>query len=156
MICFEVSLNGQRLATGGIPGFAVLSTVVSWVRSRHRPEPYRSSGVLDFHLGGLDANPRRHADHRHLEWVRRDVALGDVVQVRVLEAESADPPLTRQSFSEVKSARRSNRYYLKEHLKRRKEIDAVIVRLRRHVRKEEQEKQKRKGPKSKTRRRAPA
>jgi hypothetical protein len=150
MICFQVSLNGQRLTTAGIPGFAVLSTTLTWVRSRHRPEPYRTSGVLNFRVGGLDANSRKRADGKHVEWVGRDIAVGDVVEVRILESESSDPP-SPVEWPEAGSARRSNRYYLKEHLKRRKEIDAVIVRLKRHVRKEELEKAKRKGAKSKPR-----
>jgi hypothetical protein len=154
MICFEVSLNGQRLTTAGIPGFAVLSTVITWVRSRQRPEPYRTSGVLDFSVGGLDSNPRKHADRKHLAWVGRHLAVGDVVEVGIRESESPDQPLSRESHSEAGSARRSNRYYLKEHLKRRREIDAVIVRLKRYVRKEEMEKAKRKAAESKIRRRS--
>lgn len=156
MICFEVSLNGQRLTTAGIPGHAVLSTVITWVRSRHHKEPYRSNGHLDFRVGGLDANSRKREDGKHLEWVQRDLAVGDVVEVRILEAESADPPLASEKASEAGSARRSDRYYLKEHLKRRKEFDAVIVRLKRLVRKEDQARAKRKATKSKVRRRPPA
>ena len=61
-----------------------------------------------------------------------------------------------EGSSEIGSARRTNRWYLREHLKRRKEIDAAIVRLKRYVREEEMEKAKRKRAKNKTRRRVPA
>ncbi len=145
MICFEVSLNGRRLTTAGIPGFAVLNTILNWVNRRPRPGRAGSS-ELCLSVGGLDSNGPDYAGYgTFLDWVRRPLKSGDLVKVRVLERESADPPTARRSDSKAELERDrkdSNRYYLKEHLKRRKEIDTAIARLKRAVREDEKPKTK--------------
>jgi hypothetical protein len=66
MICFEVSVNGEKLATARIAGYAVLTAIVTWVRRRGE-----AAGRTDVALGGMDANEE---PGHHLGWPREEVA----------------------------------------------------------------------------------
>src|SRR5262245_25033312 len=90
MICFEVEINGQKVATAGIPGLAVLSVITSWVCSPGQ-EPGAMIEDLDVSIAGLDSNSEDE-EGTHMRWGRRELAPGDTVTVRVLDQETADPP----------------------------------------------------------------
>jgi hypothetical protein len=57
MICFDVAVNGEHLATAGLPGFNVLTTHICWVQ-----RPGEKSGQVDVSVSGLDAN-HEEGDH---------------------------------------------------------------------------------------------
>jgi len=81
MICFEVHRNGARLCLAGLGEGGGL----------HEPEP----GVQDF-----------------VDWVKlRDLAVGDEITIRIVEADEADPPADtrRTTDEEVEAAER--KYY---------------------------------------------
>ena len=65
MICFELQLNGRPLTTAGIPGFAVLTSSVTWVQRKPRHSSALDAKELTLHLGGLDSNSEE-ADGVHL------------------------------------------------------------------------------------------
>ena len=71
MISFELSRNGKRLAMAGVPGFAVVSAIFTWVRRQSRFNPKKRDEELSFDLGAR---------------------IGDVFVLRVLDVESADEP----------------------------------------------------------------
>jgi hypothetical protein len=58
MLCFEVSLNGERLCTAGVGEYGVLSTILTWVWSRTEevgsPEREERKRKPDLHVGGLE------------------------------------------------------------------------------------------------------
>jgi|SRR5215831_15819923 len=89
MVCLELELNGQKLARGGLPGFAVVTSIVTWVRSCREPE-----GKLTLSLTGLDSNSE---PGEHVGWAGEMLKTGDVVTIRVLESDEADPPLSRSA-----------------------------------------------------------
>jgi hypothetical protein len=84
MVCFEVETNGVRFARGGLPGTAVLAAHVTWVLRRGEKPP----GEMFLTLGGLDTSTE---PAEHVGWGRQDLKVGDVVTLRVVEADTADP-----------------------------------------------------------------
>src|ERR1039458_9053336 len=100
MIALEVTLNGKRICVAGAEDLAVLTTSVSAVgRLGKKTVPARSDktgGEIHYSVGGLTARPDPERDV-HLRW--KSVAplrVGDVIQVRILETDKADPARSRQ------------------------------------------------------------
>ena len=84
MLCIELSRNGKRLATAGLPGEGVVSLIFTRVLTeRLGPEEVRT-----VRLGGLDTE--------HVDWFGDDVAVGDEFIVRFVERDQADPPASRR------------------------------------------------------------
>jgi hypothetical protein len=91
---FEVFHNGRRLARAGIPGFAVLTAALTWVRRSPDRRHHAAKGVepheLYLHVGGLDSNdPER---ERHVRWAVPLIRVGDRVEVRIGDDSRVDPP----------------------------------------------------------------
>ncbi len=91
-IRFELCVNGETLATGGVGAFGVLTAIVSWARRNPdaMPEHVRDDPEVDredwlsehlvVDLGGLDS-----VRDESVNWVRnRSLIVGDEVVIRVL------------------------------------------------------------------------
>ena len=107
MLCFDVRLNGQRIALAGVGEDGVLNAIVGWVCQERRPadEPC----TLELSVGGLD-------HEAHLHWVEdHPLKVGDRVEVVIVEAEQPDAP-QREQRDDKKLAEVSERRYF-EHLK---------------------------------------
>ena len=96
MYALEIAINGHKTVTGGASDLCVLSAGISLL-GKLGPEaaPRRSDGTVDFTLrvGGLTARANGAADE-HLDWLRTDLQTGDVVTIRILETEQADPVIS--------------------------------------------------------------
>ncbi len=92
MICFEVTLNGKRLATAGLPGKGVMTTMVELAE----PSAPGAPRWLVLRVGGFDtSDPVK--DGEHVSWVEKQpLSVGDTVTVRVLARDQSDPPVTRK------------------------------------------------------------
>ena len=97
MIALEVSKNGRRVCVAGAADLGVLTAHVGAV-GRLGPETVRSrpdEGPPDLHynVGGLTDRGAA-AEDVHLRWKSiSPVKVGDVITVRVLETDRADPPV---------------------------------------------------------------
>jgi hypothetical protein len=109
----------------GISGYASLT----WVNRRPGLKKAVPASEVYFQLGGLDSN----GEGVHLDWVSRYLAPGDVLQLKILEADVPDEPREK---SAVELRAETNRQHLKEFTKRRKEADVAIARLERLMSKE--------------------
>lgn len=96
MLAFRVALNGKTLATAGIAGPHVLSTIVTSVVRGPRA-PGTSSGDrplahdLDLTLGALDSTAQE-----HVSWINSALQVGDQVVIEVIDVERVDAPLRRR------------------------------------------------------------
>ena len=88
MKSFVVSVNGRRICTAGIGPNGVLSAILSWVGGGSRRA---AEGRLTFHVAGLDSRTDEHAD-----WAVPEVAVGDEITIRIVEAENVDPEARRR------------------------------------------------------------
>jgi hypothetical protein len=128
MICFRLSLNGEYCTTAGIPGHAVLSSHLTWVRRdtgpRRRGLPDES---LDLSLGGLDSNVVGD-DPVSVSWYQGPLHVGDRVLFEVLDLEQADPPLQGHRRPPPSDAEklRSAKHYLRVYKQQRRALDTRI------------------------------
>jgi hypothetical protein len=93
MIVFKVMLNGKALPTAGIPGRAVLTAVVTWVRRlKSPPAGTETEEKLEFHVGWLDSNGEDWENGCSLSWFNGRLKVGDRLTLEIVEQETADPP----------------------------------------------------------------
>ena len=72
---FEVTLNGQKIATAQIESdFGVLTTIVTWVRREDNSES------LNVSISGLDS-----VAEKKIKWAAQDLKIGDKLLVSVIE-----------------------------------------------------------------------
>lgn len=122
MLCIELSRNGQRLATAGLPGKGVLSVIFNRVLS----DPNGPVEKRHFSLGGLDVSTEPNTS---LHWVGGEVEVGDEFVVRYFDAELADTPRhaepsTRPTEAELRRFRQRQLRNLEAEIKRvRKLLD---------------------------------
>jgi len=99
MIALEVRLNGKRVCIAGAEDLSVLNTVVSAAgRLGKKTVPARPDETADifYSVGGLTSRPDPGTDV-HVNW--RSVAplrIGDTIEVRILETDSADRANSRR------------------------------------------------------------
>src|SRR5262245_44406750 len=92
MIAFEVYINGKKRCTAGIAVPCVLTAALSWVLRNPAVRGLRSKGML-FGVGGLI----RRSDP-HLDWSQADLAPGEEVTARIVEATRVDKPKRRRRW----------------------------------------------------------
>ncbi|WP_338869323.1 hypothetical protein [Myxococcus stipitatus] len=90
MLCFRVSLNGRYLTTAGVPGFGVVSTILTWVRRPH--DESNANPELTLNVGGSAGGDFR----EFLTWYDAAVRAGDVLTVELREDVVADAPKERR------------------------------------------------------------
>src|SRR5262245_29468073 len=89
MLALEVHINGKRRCLAGIEGDGLVSAILSWVgRVEDRPERGLPKEELSFRVVGLDSMRREHMD-----WLRRELAVGDEVRIRIVDVPRVDPPI---------------------------------------------------------------
>lgn len=137
MIVFEVQLNGKRVVRAGLPGYAVLNTIVGWVNRRPRPGLVPEGGELSLRVGGLESNGQSWEDGTHAHWNVPEVSVGDSIRIRIIESENADPPATTHrtaSKAELDADRkRSAKHYLALYRQQRRQLDRQIHHLEREL-----------------------
>lgn len=100
MIALEVRLNGKRICIAGAEDLAVLHTNVTaagTLGAKTVPaRPDDTENDLFYSVSGLTrrSDPKKDV---HLNWKSiAPLKIGDVIQVKVLEAKKADPPKSRK------------------------------------------------------------
>ena len=93
MKCFEVTINGQKVCTAGIGDYGVLNSVLSFIGSKESSDQTPSesleltiSGVATSTVGATDA----------VEWLQRDLVVGDEILIRIIEASECDQPASKE------------------------------------------------------------
>jgi hypothetical protein len=129
MLCIELSRNGKRLATGGLPGKGVLSVIFDRVFAEvHGPRE-----LLHFSFGGLDTSAQPNAS---LTWAYGGVLVGDEFTVRFVEATASDephdraPPMPRSTTDERRARLKHLRIIEREAKLLRKELGLAAPRER--------------------------
>lgn len=89
MRALEYLLNGHRVcvAAPGDDGLVMSSVLMTGTLG------HPSKGEVLFRVGGV-------RDDHHLEWVRRHLALGDTVEIRVVDVLQSDPPASIEPFTD--------------------------------------------------------
>jgi hypothetical protein len=103
MIAFEVRINGKKICVAGARDLSVLDAAVAAVGTLGpRTKPSRPDGAtneLYLHVGGLTRRADKSRDV-HLKWTNlfRELSVGDVVAIKVVEVAKADRPRSRTPY----------------------------------------------------------
>jgi hypothetical protein len=105
MIVLEVRVNGDLLATAGQNDLCVLNTIVDAVGvlgSESIGTKVEKEGfALSLNVGGLSARTDDGTGN-HLRWISHGaIQVGDEICIRILEAETADPPAAEKTSCEI-------------------------------------------------------
>jgi hypothetical protein len=94
MHALEFLLNGKRVcvAAPGDDGLVMSSIVLTGAVDTP------GSHVVRFRIGGV-------RDDQHLEWLHRSLSLGDVVEIRVIDAVQSDPPASIEPVTDAQRER---------------------------------------------------
>lgn len=88
MLALEIHINGKKHCTAGHTGPGAVTALLCCV-SRLREQDGLPEEQITLHISGLDSHRRE-----HVSWLdRSDLAVGDEVVLRVIEASSCDAPL---------------------------------------------------------------
>jgi hypothetical protein len=120
MIAFRIKLNGQKVATAGLPGYHVVSAIATSVLRRadvvgRSPSRRPKRPELRFELGGLWTSPE--GAREHVSWTRfRTLRPGDKISLEIIETDSADEPIhrTRDEAVSIETAERAQLRHLKK------------------------------------------
>jgi hypothetical protein len=96
MIAFEIHLNDQKLCRAGVGDRRVLSAIVTWAAATMATGTRNESLFLN--IGGL-INP----EGEHVSWInQKPLAVGDKIQVNIIEADSVDEHQRRDPADDAK------------------------------------------------------
>ncbi|MET0691366.1 MAG: hypothetical protein ABWZ38_10070 [Candidatus Binatia bacterium] len=109
MIAFEVFLNGNKVCRAGVGDLGVLTTVLSWVRREGRNTETKEPGNIEEELT-LNVSGLLSSKKEHVRWSESKVTIGDEIRVRVVSAESVDPPDDRSTEDPAEDKGRQERY----------------------------------------------
>jgi hypothetical protein len=96
MIAFEIYLNDQKMCRAGVGDSGVLSAMVTWAATTMSTGTRNEDLFLS--LGGL-INP----GGKHVSWInQKGLAVGDRIQVKIVEADSVDEHERRDPADDVR------------------------------------------------------
>jgi phage gp37-like protein len=81
---FQVQLNDETPIRAGDDGISVLTAMVTYVASRQE---------IELRIGGLFA--RQSSGQEHVEWLQRELRVGDRIVLTVTDSRDVDPPAHR-------------------------------------------------------------
>ena len=93
MKCFEVTINGRKVCTAGIGDYGVLNTVLSFVGGKESSDQTPSES-LELRVGGVATSTVGATEA--VEWLQRDLAVGDEIVIRIIEASECDQPESKE------------------------------------------------------------
>ena len=120
MIAFEISIDGRKQCTAGVPDAGVASVMVNWVGRASRdptsgqPIPGGFEEELTLDVGGLSHD--LDGASVHARWLRQPLQLGQQITIAIVERDVADPPRTSDREDPAWVEQRKREYY--ERLKR--------------------------------------
>jgi len=97
MICFEVTINGEKICTAGVGDAGVLSSLLTFAKKRASADKQGdgSRSNITLRVGGMaDIDDET---NEHLEWFVRQVNVGDEIFIRIIERAESDPPPSKET-----------------------------------------------------------
>ena len=101
MKCFEVTINGQKVCTAGIGDDGVLTSILSLVAkpqtaSELTPESGHETPSESLHLRVSGLASSTVGVDEAVEWLHRDLEVGDEIVIRIIEAPDCDDPTSKE------------------------------------------------------------
>ena len=92
MIGFEVQIDGQIVVTAGVQDWAILALHIDACRLEDDSDSKKAQ--TEFHVGGLTL-PDVEGIRYHFRWGEKELDIGSIVTIRVVETASPDAPTKR-------------------------------------------------------------
>ena len=90
MLAFEITINGEPLVVAGAEDWALLHADIM----AHRAGEGQEKDKYEINVGGLPQQNDK-GTLEHIRWGHTKLRLGDQVTIRLIETDTADPPLRR-------------------------------------------------------------
>jgi hypothetical protein len=90
MIALEIVVNGEAVVIAGVEDWGLLSAHIT---ARRASENYEYD-KYEMTVGGL-AQQNEEGKHEHFRWGRKELRLGDRIAIKLIETNSAEPPIRR-------------------------------------------------------------
>jgi hypothetical protein len=103
---FQVQLNDETAIQAGDDAISVLTAMVTYVASRRE---------IELRVGGLFA--RQSSGNEHVDWLQRELRVGDRIVLTVTDSSELDPPAHRTQEDPELAEQMARKYY--EQLKAR-------------------------------------
>jgi hypothetical protein len=103
---FQVQLNDETPIRAGDDAISVLTAMVTYVASRQE---------IELRVGGLFA--RQSSGNEHVDWLQRELRVGDRIVLTVTDSRDVDPPVHRTQEDPRLAEQMERKYY--EQLKAR-------------------------------------
>ena len=91
MIAYKIYVNGKHVVTAGQEDWSVLAMHISATRQKEEPS---STGYVRYSVGGL-SQQNSEGYCQHFRWPEIDLAVGDKVEVEIIESEDVTEPRKR-------------------------------------------------------------
>jgi hypothetical protein len=92
MIGFEVEIDGDMVVTAGVEDWSILALHVDAHRLDYGSTSEKAQ--MEFCVGGLTVTNQEGVRY-HFRWPEKELNIGSVIRVRVIETTSADAPTKR-------------------------------------------------------------
>jgi hypothetical protein len=100
MICFQVEINGQKVATAGVGENGSLGAHLTWLGSHPTDPAQRGREQMTFTVSGF-IQSKGETDWSTCKWIDRPMKVGDEITIRVVEQLHADPPATQGKIEKL-------------------------------------------------------
>ena len=104
MTAIEIHVNGKKQCVAGIACDGVVSAILSWIgRGDEHPKLPRED--ISLRVSGLDSKR-----DEHMDWITRDMKVGDEIVLRVVDVQKSDAPKKKSRTPASETRRRQKAY----------------------------------------------
>jgi hypothetical protein len=103
MLAFAIYINGRKSCTIGLNEPGVVTTNLTWVRGQK--ESKQEADDLFAMASGLVSRTGT-----HLTWIQRQIKIGDVIEIKIIEAEDISKPKFKRRETAATRTKRTKSY----------------------------------------------
>lgn len=100
MICFQVEVNGQTVATAGVGGSGSLGAHLTWMKPNPADPNQKGKEQVSLGVSGF-TQPPGESEWVTCKWLDRPMKPGDVIVLRIVDQDQADPPIAKDRIDKL-------------------------------------------------------
>ena len=100
----EITVNSESKVVAGIEEISVLSFILSYISGEKD-----SLDLIELSVGGLLHHGQN--DYEHLDWIKRNLEIGDEITIRVIESCDLTTPVSRRREDPKLVEKAQRKYY---------------------------------------------
>ena len=121
MICLEVKINGENICKAGVEhDFGIVHAIVDWVKRDvdlfpKDKQPTFIAEQMKLSVSGSATYGKDNSEE--LRWIKKNLSIGDEITIKIVEADTCDPPTSRKRLEPDFVEKAKRRYF--EELKKK-------------------------------------